>query len=57
VKHEPILLGSEDVGVGDQGSRWAIEPVGKVKYENCGIRTRSLYEFTKWIKSDFIIAI
>jgi hypothetical protein len=57
VKREPILLGLEAVGVGDQGPQRAVEPVGKVRYENCGIITRSLYEFTKWTKSDFITAI
>jgi hypothetical protein len=51
VNREPILLGLEAVGVGDQGSQWAVEPVGKVRYENCCISTRSLYEFTKWTKS------
>jgi hypothetical protein len=57
VKREPILLSLEAVGVRDQGPQRVVEPVGKVRYENYGIRTRSLYELTKWTKSDFITPI
>jgi hypothetical protein len=57
VKHEPILLDFEAVGVGDQGPQRAVEPVGKMRYENCDIGTWSLYELTKWTMSDFTTAI